>query len=441
MHAYILVDLGFGDAGKGLITDFLARQKNAGLVVRYNGGAQAGHNVVTPEGRHHTFSQFGSATFLPGVKTYLSQYMVVHPGALFVEEEALQDKGVTDAFSRLAISEQALLVTPFHQAANHIRELARGASRHGSCGVGIGETVVDALDETIDCIRAADARDIFLLKRKLKKVRDRKKEQLSAAFGSWALVNEFGSEWDVFLREDVIDNWAAAVYELEEMGVIKADDCLSNWLKSTETTVFEGAQGVLLDADKGFHPYTTWSDCTASNAAHLLDAYAPQAEVTRIGILRSHAVRHGPGPLPTENGLYSAFIHEHNQTNPWQREIRYGHFDAVLANYALEVTGHMDILALTHLDLLQHLNNWKYCTGYNVSRMLEEEYHFLNMIPGNDLERREQLTRALLNAKPVYRNCGSEEETVIGTIEELTGHKIGITVRGQTCQQAKFRGQ
>ncbi len=109
MRAYIVIDLGFGDAGKGLITDFLVRQTQAGVVVRYNGGAQAGHNVVTPEGVHHTFSQFGSGSFVPGVKTYLSKHMVIHPGALLVEGDVLTQKGVNDIFSRIKIDPQALL--------------------------------------------------------------------------------------------------------------------------------------------------------------------------------------------------------------------------------------------------------------------------------------------------------------------------------------------
>ena len=134
MRAYVIVDLGFGDAGKGLLTDYLARQLKAGIVVRYNGGAQAGHNVVTPDGRHHTFSQFGSGTFIPGVKTYLSRDVVIHPGALLVEGAILEGKGIPDAFSRLRVSEQALVITPFHQAANRIREIVRGSDRHGSCG-------------------------------------------------------------------------------------------------------------------------------------------------------------------------------------------------------------------------------------------------------------------------------------------------------------------
>jgi len=159
LRAYIVVDLGFGDCGKGLLTDFLVRHSGAGLVVRYNGGAQAGHNVVTSEGLHHTFSQFGSGTFVPGVKTYLSRDVVIHPDALLVEGNVLEAKGVTDAFARLRVSEWALVITPFHQAANRIREIARGMARHGSCGVGVGEAVEDAMRHPESCILAGDLAD------------------------------------------------------------------------------------------------------------------------------------------------------------------------------------------------------------------------------------------------------------------------------------------
>ncbi|HEY7215209.1 MAG TPA: adenylosuccinate synthetase, partial [Thermoanaerobaculia bacterium] len=138
MRAFLLVDLGFGDAGKGLLTDFLVRRSGATVVVRYNGGAQAGHNVVTPDGRHHTFAQLGSGSFVAGVRTFLSRHVVVHPTALLAEAAALRAKGVGDALDRVRLSERALVITPFHQAAGRLRELARGAARHGSCGVGVG---------------------------------------------------------------------------------------------------------------------------------------------------------------------------------------------------------------------------------------------------------------------------------------------------------------
>ncbi len=139
MRAFVVVDLGFGDSGKGLLTDFLARRTGASVVVRYNGGAQAGHNVVTSDGRHHTFAQFGAGSFVPGVRTFLSRHVIVHPTALLFEGRALEEKGVGDVFSRLRVSEAARVITPFHQAANRLRELARGEARHGSCGVGVGE--------------------------------------------------------------------------------------------------------------------------------------------------------------------------------------------------------------------------------------------------------------------------------------------------------------
>ena len=150
--AHLVVDLGFGDAGKGAITDYLARTTSAHTVVRFNGGAQARHNVVAPDGKHHAFSQFGSATLVPGVRTHLSRHMVLNPLAMLVEERYLRALGVEDAFARTAISAEALVITPFQRAANRLRELARslpagkaGERRHGSCGMGIGETVSDSL--------------------------------------------------------------------------------------------------------------------------------------------------------------------------------------------------------------------------------------------------------------------------------------------------------
>src|SRR5947207_7285945 len=112
-----LVGLGFGDCGKGLFTDALCRRWPVHTVARFNGGAQAGHNVVTPDGRHHTFAQFGAGTFVPGVRTHLARQMVVHPLALWLEARGLASVGVPDALERLTVSARALAITPFQQAA------------------------------------------------------------------------------------------------------------------------------------------------------------------------------------------------------------------------------------------------------------------------------------------------------------------------------------
>src|SRR5437763_522887 len=126
-QAILIADLGYGDAGKGATVDYLARLTAAHTVVRYNGGAQAAHNVVAPDGRHHTFAQFGSATFLPGVRTHLSRFMVLHPLAMVREAEHLGVLGITDALGRTTIDGDALVISPYQQAANRLRELARGA--------------------------------------------------------------------------------------------------------------------------------------------------------------------------------------------------------------------------------------------------------------------------------------------------------------------------
>src|SRR5262245_23559342 len=121
-RAIILGGLGYGDEGKGAWTDFLARTEPVHTVVRFNGGAQAGHNVVTPDGRHHTFAQLGSGTLVRGVNTHLSRFMLVNPSRLLREDAELQALGVSDGLTRLTIDRRALVTTPFQVAANRLRE-------------------------------------------------------------------------------------------------------------------------------------------------------------------------------------------------------------------------------------------------------------------------------------------------------------------------------
>jgi len=448
LRAYVVVDLGFGDAGKGLLTDFLARHSGAGLVVRYNGGAQAGHNVVTADGRQHTFSQFGSGTFIPGVKTYLSKHVVVHPGALLVEGDILAGKGVRDAFSRLRVSDQALVITPFHQAANHIRELARGAERHGSCGVGVGEAVEDALAHPEACVLAGDLSDLPGLRRKLCSIREQKRAQLIGLFKDQLQMPALAREWEIFERADVSDAWIASISRIGELGLVAPDARLQSWLQQTETVIFEGAQGVLLDAEAGFHPFTTWSRCTAANAYDLINDMAPDAQVYKVGMLRAYAVRHGPGPLPTETDVLSPVISEHNQSNPWQGPVRYGWFDALLARYALAVNGKVDYLCVTHLDVLSHLPAWNYCTGYqgrldfgqpsSGSHDSGGVITCIHLPPFLTLAQRAQFTQALGAVTPVIESCAADEEKVIEKIGSLAGQPVGIISSGPRAENVKF---
>ena len=428
----IIVDLGFGDSGKGLLTDYLVRREGASLVVRYNGGAQAGHNVITPEGRHHTFAQFGAGTFVPGVRTFLAHPFLLHPTALFVEAEALRRQGVGDALERLGISERARVITPFHQAANRLRELARGDARHGSCGVGVGETVQDALEYPEDTVLAGDLRDEARLRVKLRRVRERKLEELRPLEPALAAQPQAAREQAVLEVEAVIDRWLEQATQLVKLGRVVPDSTLSTWMTEAPATVFEGAQGVLLDEGYGFHPFTTWSCCTAAPALALLAESGVDADVRRLGVLRSHVARHGAGPLPTETDTLRPLVSEHNAFNPWQGGVRYGWFDAVLARYALDVVGGVDALLLTHLDLLQRLRTWKACSGYQAppAEGPGEPLTRLAVTAPPSLEQQAWLATWLQQVTPRLEECDAHETPVMERLEHLLERRIEFVSRG-----------
>lgn len=444
MRAYIVVDLGFGDAGKGLLTDYLVRRLKASLIVRYNGGAQAGHNVVTTDGRHHTFSQFGSGSFVSGVKTYLSHHVVVHPTALLAEGEVLQRKGVNDIFERILISDRALVITPFHQAANRIREILRGADRHGSCGVGVGEAVEDGQSHSEDRLIAGDLVRPDVLCRKLRRIREREREQIAVLCRDAPSDSQLVLERSIFEREDIIETWIASVARIGNLGLVVSDEVLERWFSETRTVVFEGAQGVLLDAEAGFHPFTTWSRCTAENAFNLISEMAPGSQVAQIGVMRSYVVRHGPGPLPTETDVLTSVVSEHNKNNIWQGAVRYGWFDAVLARYALRLTGRLDSLVVTHLDVLSRLKTWDYCRGYKwhhdldsipvTASLSDGVLDNFSLTPSLSLAHRALFTQALSTVSPVFETCGVENEEVIRKIESLVGQPVNIISRGPSAE-------
>lgn len=329
-NVWILVDLGFGDAGKGTLTDFLVRDRNIDLVVRYNGGAQAGHNVVTPNGRHHTFSQFGAGTFA-GAATLLGPAFLLHPLGMAREAEHLQALGV-DPWPRTSVDARARVITPYHQAAGRLREAARGADAHGTCGVGVGACVEDDLTHPEDTLRAADLSDRAKVRAVLARVAERTRAALPDATGPDAAVLT-----DTTLPARVADAWAAVAARL---GLV--DDAAAT-IAQAPRVVFEGAQGVLLDETWGFHPHTTWSDTTTAPALALLG----DRPAHRLGVLRAYATRHGAGPFPTDGTL--AVPEPHNPDHGPQGRFRTGALDAVLLRYALDVCP-VDALALTCLD-------------------------------------------------------------------------------------------
>ncbi|MGI5168539.1 adenylosuccinate synthetase [Spirillospora sp. CA-253888] len=397
----IVVDLGFGDAGKGATVDRLCargpepvRADPSGTgrfhtVVRFNGGAQAAHNVVADDGRHHTFAQFGSGTFTPGVRTHLSRFMLVDPLALAAEAAHLRAVGVPDALERLTVDEDALLTTPYHRAANRARETARGADRHGSCGMGVGETAAYALEHG-DALRAGDCLSPARLRRGLERLRD------------WYLAGFPGGE-PVPSAADCAEAFGAFA---ERVRIVPGEHLHA--LLRAGSAVFEGAQGVLLDEWHGFHPYTTWSTTTFANAETLLSEAGEGA--VRLGVLRAYATRHGPGPFVTEDPVLTAGLPDpHNGTGRWQGVFRVGHPDAVALGYALEAAGGVDALAVTHLDVAEARDDLLVCRAYDIGG---ERVERLPVGPPGDLERQAALTRRLLAARPVYEPFTRIEDVV-----------------------------
>jgi len=431
-RAITVLDLGFGDAGKGTIVDALTRKTGARLVVRYSGGPQCAHNVLTDRGVHHTFAQYGSGA-LAGAQTLLTKDVLVDPLRLVSERAVLAPKTSYDRrVLRPYIHEDCLVVTPFHGALNRLRELSRGLGRHGSCGIGVGETVRYAIEEKT--LRGGQPLTMGLLEQHKGETALWRTQQDMApqAAALWEDIEpefrtpEAARDLSLFTNE-----WAVGGMLRRYDEVMEGFQCVSEsdtlHLISSQDTIWEGAQGVLLDEDYGFHPYTTWSRVTLRNATETLAA-AGVTDVTNIGVLRTYGCRHGAGPFPSEDGEVGKLVAEqHNAYSPWQHRFRTGWFDMVLARYALTVASGtqkaihwmktpIHQLALTHLDVLDKRMNWPIVMGYP----LELEG---NIPSPEDFSKRERLTSALMDVGDWNRVCTT---VAAGLVPQFISQQLGL---------------
>jgi adenylosuccinate synthase len=408
-----LLGLGFGDCGKGLFTDYLCRHWQAHTVVRFNGGAQAGHNVVLPDGRHHTFSQFGAGTFVPGTLTVLAHPVVVHPGALLVEARFLARAGVVQALARMVIDGRCRVTTPFHQAAGRMRELRRGAAAHGSCGVGVGETVGHGIEHPEQILHYADLARPALAYAKLESMRRTLQADIGRADVGVSRQAAYDAEWQILDDPALSQRWLEQVAPLLEAVPPAAPEALAQRLALAGTVLFEGAQGVLLDEWRGFHPHTTWSSIHTG----AVEAVAREAHYTgrieHLGILRSYLTRHGNGPMPTHDERLSHLAEPHNASDGWQGVFRRGHPDAVLLRHALASAGNLDGLLVSHLDVFEREQGLRWCTSYHLPQASDERALFdvdartgrvraLLSGAAHDLDHQERLGRLLSVARPHY---------------------------------------
>jgi adenylosuccinate synthase len=325
MKARVVIGANFGDEGKGLLTDYLCGS-GGGVVVRFNGGSQAGHTVVTPEGLRHVFGHFGSGT-LYGVPTFLSQFFICNPITFFRELNDLHKIGVTaDVFAH----PDCLVTTFADMIINQYKEHARGDKAHGSCGVGIHETIqrsaVDELKITMSDLWNRSS----TLPAKIAEICDR-----YASFRIGKKIDEPRMA-EAFLKE--CEMFAQVIHPA---GIGQCKD-----------PIFEGAQGLLLDQDrKEFHPHVTHSSTGMKNVRTLC-AQAGITDIDTYYVSRTYLTRHGAGPLPGEDSAIS-YEDTTNLPHPWQGTLRFAPLDPGLRDRCAKDCDGEFKLVLTHCDQME----------------------------------------------------------------------------------------
>lgn len=328
MRARAVIGANFGDEGKGLVTDFLCAQ-GAGMVVRFNGGAQAGHTVVTPEGDRHVFGHFGSGSFV-GVPTFLSQYFVCNPILFFREIKELHALGLAPT---VYAHPMCLMTTHVDMIINQRKEEARGGKRHGSCGVGVHETMQRSCIPELKLTMA----DLWNKTASLAKLLEQLCDKYATFRTGSAIVEPAMTE--AFIRAC----WAFAD-AVHPLGIQQCED-----------PVFEGAQGLLLDQDnKENWPHVTHSNTGMKNVR----ALCAQAKIDGIDsyyVTRSYLTRHGAGPLPGEDPDME-YEDATNVAHPWQGTLRFAplQYNAMAKRVAVDAAGPHRIV-MTHCDQLDTL--------------------------------------------------------------------------------------
>jgi len=391
--------LGYGDEGKGSMVDFLTRRTGASLVLRYSGGPQAAHYVTESSGRSHCFSQFGSGTLVAGVKTHLCSTMLIKPQNLLAEHEELCRKGITDALMRLSLSPECQVVTPYHAMMGQLREMARGSDRFGSVGMGVGEAVRDAAGHGEGALRVKDFFSPRALSRKLKHLRDVKCQEaltLTEGHGDQEMSSLLRRFQPLSVMKRLVEDCRDFVTALP-LTFSDDDQVVRKSLQIGGKMIFEGSQGSLIDGDYGFWPYVTKTSTTVKPARQLLSRHGMADGAFYLGILRAYSYRHGPGPLvPEETALAGLFPEQHNRKSRWQGDIRAGWFDLPASRYAVGINGHLDGLAVTHLDSIGAAGMVKICLAYcYTGESIEEMERYF--VPGGPDGRKITMFRPFCN--------------------------------------------
>ena len=442
---YIVTDLGPGDGGKGGVVHKVATLKRAHTIVKV-GGAQGSHGVCTAKGERFAFSQWGCATF-EGVKTHLSNRIVISPDGLLNEADTLRyEHGVHDPFGMLTVDETALCATPYHGIASRIREMARGDKPRGTIGTGVGDAyrMAERCPELV--IRARDLarpnlRDL------LAAVRKQVQLDLAPILQGGFLPEDAAAVQDEsrLLNDDEFLAYAVRRFgEVAERATIVDHEFLGRSILSQDgVVVVESSHGILTDHYQGFHPHTSAIRTLPRFTRAMLDEAGYGGEVVSLGVTRAYGVRHGAGPMPTADPSMAERLlpGSHKIENRYQGKVRVGSMDMVLLRYSIAVAGGreaFDGLAVTWFDQVQTNGAWHVCHRY-------QEFGDLPVRFGEDetqLAHQQALGQRLQGCTPeistydVLKSAGRDQlyELCAGVLQESLGVRVRMVAFGPKPQ-------
>jgi len=391
MPASVVVGAQWGDEGKGKIVDILAQ--HADVVVRFQGGNNAGHTLVVGEEKT-VLHLVPSGVLHSNTVCVIGNGVVVDPHVLLQEIDALQQRGFMQDLSLLKISDRAHLIMPYHRAIDVARERQRGEGMIGTTGRGIGPTYEDKMARI--GIRFADLLDDESLEAHLRQTIEERNHYLRSMLEEPPL--EFS---EVFDR-------CCAYRERLRPHVVDTSIYLNRALSQGKRVLFEGAQGTMLDVDHGTYPYVTSSN-TVSAAACTGAGIAPNRITNVIGIAKAYTTRVGAGPFPTEliGDLGNKLRQDGDEYGATTgRPRRCGWFDAVVLRHAVRLNG-MSAVGLTKLDVLTGFDPIKICVAYEFDGSRHEEFP--------------AAAQVLRGLKPVYEEHPGWKESITGarSLDEL----------------------
>jgi adenylosuccinate synthase len=321
-RARIVIDLGFGDGGKGLVVDHIAEWNfGEALVVRFSGGQQCGHTVIDPEGKKHIFSSYGSGT-LAGCSTFCTEDTTMYLPALIKEYNILVE--LADRTPNLTYHPLAMVTTPYDVAYNRAKE-EQAASKNGSCGMGVGAT----MKRSIETPHKLYVQDFLYLPLFMEKM-----DAINTYYAKLVRQNvNLYSAYHEHLR-DILPVFMDALQKLGAGNPYFSVKQNVARLRPGGDVIFEGSQGVMLDMDHGAFPNVTYANTTSKNAFKYVDRWGLDPEMYYV--TRCYTTRHGIGWMPNEKEIELVNNHEEiNVHNRWQEDFRKGEMSYEMLNHAI----------------------------------------------------------------------------------------------------------